>query len=30
MFLIGNPDFGNDRSVEAAFAELSLPLSRKP
>jgi outer membrane receptor protein involved in Fe transport len=27
MFLIGNPDFGNDRSVEAAFAELSLPLA---
>ena len=27
MFLIGNPDFGNARSVEAAFAELSLPLS---
>jgi outer membrane receptor protein involved in Fe transport len=27
MFLIGNPDFGNERSVEAAFVELSLPLS---
>jgi iron complex outermembrane recepter protein len=27
MFLIGNPDFGNERSVEAAFAELSLPLA---
>ena len=27
MFLVGNPDFGNDRSVEAAFVELSLPVT---
>jgi iron complex outermembrane receptor protein len=27
MFLIGNPDFANDRNVAAAFAELSLPFS---
>ena len=27
MFLIGNPDFANDRDVDAAFAELSLPFS---
>jgi len=27
MFLVGNPDFGNDRNVEAAFVELSLPVS---
>ncbi len=27
MFLVGNPDFGNERSVEAAFVELSLPVA---
>jgi outer membrane receptor protein involved in Fe transport len=27
MFLIGNPDFSNDRNVEAAFVELSLPFA---
>ena len=27
MFLVGNPDFGNDRGVEAAFVELSLPVT---
>ena len=27
MFLIGNPDFANDRNVEAAFVEFSLPFS---
>lgn len=26
MFLIGNPDFADDRSVNAVFAELALPL----
>ena len=27
MFTIGNPDFGNDRNVEAVFAELQLPFT---
>jgi outer membrane receptor protein involved in Fe transport len=27
MFLIGNPDFANDRNVEAAFVEFQLPFS---
>ena len=27
MFLIGNPDFANDRNVAAAFVELQLPFS---
>jgi iron complex outermembrane recepter protein len=27
MFLIGNPDFSDDRNVNAVFAELALPLS---
>ncbi len=27
MFLVGNPDFSNDRGVEAAFVELSLPVA---
>ena len=27
LFLVGNPDFGNDRDVTALFMELALPLS---
>jgi iron complex outermembrane receptor protein len=27
LFLVGNPDFGDDRDVEAVFVELALPFS---